>query len=350
MNGEIESEEEYIRRKEETINYYVEKYEEASRLLAKASIVDASIASESWAASFASQFKNLDDFEAKLNEYANKSAGAVDEYKEKLETSVGEDSDLGKAFEEATTNAKDLATALVGGDSGENKTDTPPVNDAVEDYGEKANEAVNNGGQALEDNLEDTADNADKLSNALSGGESEGGLNRALENVNTTASKTVEVFDSLKTAIQQTVGEAYALRKHLQFMSENAFSVKYVVEQSVVSSASSYDTGGYTGQWGAAGKLAVLHEKEIVLNQDDTVNLLASIELLRGIVDTLDVQTASQMMGGILTSPGYNNNYSNPIEQNVKIEASFPAVQDRNEIEEAFNNLINKASQYANRK
>jgi hypothetical protein len=110
------------------------------------------------------------------------------------------------------------------------------------------------------------------------------------------------------------------------------------------------DTGGYTGQWGAAGKLAVLHEKEIVLNQDDTVNLLASIELLRGIVDTLDVQTASQMMGGILTSPGYNNNYSNPIEQNVKIEASFPAVQDRNEIEEAFNNLINKASQYANRK
>ena len=53
----------------------------------------------------------------------------------------------------------------------------------------------------------------------------------------------------------------------------------------------SFDTGGYTGQWGAAGKLAVLHEKEIVLNQDDTVNLLASIELLRGIVDTLDVQT-----------------------------------------------------------
>lgn len=350
INGEIESEEEYKRRVAETTDYYVEKYEEASNLLAKASMVDASIASESWAASFASQFKDLDDFEAKLNEYASKSAGAVDEYKEMLETSVGEDSDLGRAFGEATKNAKDLAAALTGGGSGESESDTTPTNDAVEDYGEKANEVVNNGGQALEDNLGDTADNADNLSNALSGGESEGGLNRALDAVNTTASKTVEVFNDLKTAIQQTVGEAYALRRHLQFMSENTFSVKYVVEQNVVSSASSYDTGGYTGQWGAAGKLAVLHEKEIVLNQDDTVNLLASIELLRGIVDTLDVQTASQMMGGILTSPGYNNNYSNPIEQNVKIEASFPAVQDRNEIEEAFNNLINKASQYANRK
>lgn len=350
INGEIESEEEYKRRVAETTDYYVAKYEEASNLLAKASMVDASIASESWAASFANQFKNLDDFEAKLNEYASKSAEAVDEYKETLETSVGEDSDLGKAFGEATKNAKDLAAALTGGGSSESESDTTPTNDAVEDYGEKTNEAVNNGGQALEDNLGDTADNADNLSSALSGGESEGGLNRALDAVNTTASKTVEVFNDLKTAIQQTVGEAYALRRHLQFMSENTFSVKYVVEQNVVSSASSYDTGGYTGQWGAAGKLAVLHEKEIVLNQDDTINLLASIELLRGIVDTLDVQTASQMMGGILTSPGYNNNYSNPIEQNVKIEASFPAVQDRNEIEEAFNNLINKASQYANRK
>jgi hypothetical protein len=38
------------------------------------------------------------------------------------------------------------------------------------------------------------------------------------------------------------------------------------------------------------------------------------------------------------------------LEQNVHIEASFPNVQDRNEIEEAFNNLINTASQYANRK
>jgi hypothetical protein len=38
------------------------------------------------------------------------------------------------------------------------------------------------------------------------------------------------------------------------------------------------------------------------------------------------------------------------IEQNVTIHAEFPPVSDRNEIEEAFNNLINAASQYAHRK
>ena len=40
---------------------------------------------------------------------------------------------------------------------------------------------------------------------------------------------------------------------------------------------------------------------------------------------------------------------SEPLEQNVHIEASFPNVSDRNEIEEAFSNLINLASQYAYR-
>jgi hypothetical protein len=30
--------------------------------------------------------------------------------------------------------------------------------------------------------------------------------------------------------------------------------------------AGSYDTGGYTGSWGPEGKMAILHEKELVLN------------------------------------------------------------------------------------
>lgn len=31
-----------------------------------------------------------------------------------------------------------------------------------------------------------------------------------------------------------------------------------------------FRTGGYTGSWGESGKLAVLHEKELVLNKEDT--------------------------------------------------------------------------------
>jgi len=38
------------------------------------------------------------------------------------------------------------------------------------------------------------------------------------------------------------------------------------------------------------------------------------------------------------------------MEQSVTITAEFPNATDRNEIAEAFNTLINQASQYANRK
>jgi hypothetical protein len=30
------------------------------------------------------------------------------------------------------------------------------------------------------------------------------------------------------------------------------------------------DTGGYTGDWGPDGKIAMLHQKELVLNAEDT--------------------------------------------------------------------------------
>ena len=37
------------------------------------------------------------------------------------------------------------------------------------------------------------------------------------------------------------------------------------------------------------------------------------------------------------------------LQQEVTIHAEFPNATDHNEIEEAFNNLVNRASQYANR-
>jgi hypothetical protein len=110
------------------------------------------------------------------------------------------------------------------------------------------------------------------------------------------------------------------------------------------------DTGGYTGEWGPEGKIAMLHEKELVLNSNDTSNFLSALGLLDNILLTLDKYSASAQLGGLLNSPDFLMNNSEALEQNVHIEASFPGVTDRNEIEEAFNNLVNRASQYANRK
>jgi hypothetical protein len=43
----------------------------------------------------------------------------------------------------------------------------------------------------------------------------------------------------------------------------------------------SFDTGGYTGKFGPEGKLAMLHEKELVLNKQDTLNMLKMVALAR---------------------------------------------------------------------
>jgi hypothetical protein len=52
-----------------------------------------------------------------------------------------------------------------------------------------------------------------------------------------------------------------------------------------------FDTGGYTGSWGSEGKLAMLHEKELILNADDTTNFLASLEVLREIINTINLHS-----------------------------------------------------------
>jgi hypothetical protein len=66
-----------------------------------------------------------------------------------------------------------------------------------------------------------------------------------------------------------------------------------------------YDTGGYTGEWGPEGKLAVLHQKELVLNADDTENLLKTITFIRDLVNMIDSQASFASLGAILSSPGF---------------------------------------------
>ena len=110
------------------------------------------------------------------------------------------------------------------------------------------------------------------------------------------------------------------------------------------------DTGGYTGSWGSYGKLAFLHEKELVLNQNDTQNLLDSMKLLDNIIQTIDLYTANSQMGGLLNSPAFRDIGSDTLEQIVTIEANFQGATSRTEIEEALSTLVNRASQYANRR
>ena len=100
-----------------------------------------------------------------------------------------------------------------------------------------------------------------------------------------------------------------------------------------------FDTGGYTGEWNSSeGRLAILHQKELVLNAEDTKNILASVAMLRNLTNANLSQLNTHSISG-----------ENTLEQNVHIEANFPNVSNSNEIEEAFNNLVNIAAQRVNR-
>ena len=111
-----------------------------------------------------------------------------------------------------------------------------------------------------------------------------------------------------------------------------------------------YDTGGYTGEWGNnSGRLAMLHQKELVLNKDDTQNILSAVNVIRDLAQKIDLNalaSAGAFSSGI---SGINGVSNGTLEQEVHITAEFPNATDRNEITEAFNNIIGLAAQYANK-
>ena len=120
----------------------------------------------------------------------------------------------------------------------------------------------------------------------------------------------------------------------------------WVAKSSIVG----YDTGGYTGAWGPEGKLAILHEKELILNKEDTSNFLSGIDILREVSQNLDANALLATLGLFnLSAMSINSNADQVLQQEVTIHADFPNVTDHNEIELAIDNLINAASQYAYR-
>ena len=111
-----------------------------------------------------------------------------------------------------------------------------------------------------------------------------------------------------------------------------------------------FASGGYTGSWnGEQGKLALLDKKELVLNQHDTQNLLSSVDIIRRVVDQIDLQTMASTISRLTSTTIGNIDNSSSIDQNVVISADFPNVSSRDEIEAAFDNLINRAAQYSYR-
>ena len=130
-----------------------------------------------------------------------------------------------------------------------------------------------------------------------------------------------------------------------------------------------FRTGGYTGVWAGSnsvddirsGRLAILHEKELVLNQKDTKNLLDAVNVLRGIsVDKISesiiaaARASTSVLNGVGTSlmqtvagltqnvqSGNMNNFS----RNMTVNADFSGVKTADAIYQALMELDNYGMQ-----
>ena len=111
-----------------------------------------------------------------------------------------------------------------------------------------------------------------------------------------------------------------------------------------------FDTGGYTGSWGREGRWALLHEKEIVLNKEDTSNLLSAINMIRQISEVIDLNAYSSAGFGKGIGAAASVGSAGTLEQVVHVTAEFPNATNKDEIYAAFGEIINLASQYANRR
>ena len=169
----------------------------------------------------------------------------------------------------------------------------------------------------------------------------------------TKVQEVINQVNALTNAYQKAKNEAIAATQAAYNFNQqdNAKTVSSLINNKKTAGdaqyrkAASFDTGGYTGDWGDMGKAAILHEKEIVLNSYDTTNLLSAVKITR----TLDNIISNFAMKPFTLGNVINNANSSTegMEQNITIHADFPNVTEKSQIEAAFNNLVNKASQYA---
>ena len=126
-----------------------------------------------------------------------------------------------------------------------------------------------------------------------------------------------------------------------------------------INKVSRFNTGGYTGDWGSDGRLAVLHQKELVLNQEDTKNMLVAVQSIRELAPSMIAEMRARISGTAAASQSlFGSRYSGmrpafdrkatELAQSVQINADFPGVRDAIEIKEALESLVQTSAQRIN--
>lgn len=390
QNGEIASQKEYHDKMLELEDYYGQKLMQFSDLHSKAIMTDSRVANEAWTKNFATMTSKTQLWMQQVDVYVQGVEGSFARYQQGIndvekyagmdldslaqkteeikndndalrDSIVDPDNGLIKAMEDEINKVGELALAyaewrkeiqgaiadqedlarLIGGDV-EKESDDDESNDYKPEQ-ETPTEEPPEETPPEETPPEDTTPSYKKGTLTWKGS----GGSRVWTD---SAGKTYTAGSAEGKAIQDAFDRAYSRNggyKGDYWLGWNKLNADVLHEKYGLS------TGGYTGDWaGSFGKLAFLHQKELVLNKQDTENLLTAMEFLNRIISAIDLQSMNNSLGGLLSSPslGRVGDEGGILEQQVHIEASFPGITEHSELEQAFNNLINEAAQYANRK
>ena len=154
-------------------------------------------------------------------------------------------------------------------------------------------------------------------------------------------------IDSVGDLVYKTNSSADMLNRYPGLHYVNVKSIKF-------------NTGGYTGSWNNGdtdGRLAWLHQKELVLNSSDTANILNAVDTVRDIanlgtsINQSIMDGISQMVLSLMNLGNYGKGYNlatagDNQESVFNINANFPNANDVESIREAIMSLPNLASQY----
>lgn len=304
---------------------------------------------------------NFDDLTSHINN-ANDATAQLNQTSQDFMTTIRDDAGVIKDYEnrlaEMTSKIQDADNAM--------KAYQEQVNDLAGKLTAKEQENANLSNRVQE--LEQTVKNYEQYGNANGAGGSGGGSGGVkgdsatawgiAQAIWTYGSRSGWGNDPIRSGkLTGAFGSAFA-RQVQQIINQNTRNGKLVNYDSMKYSSYNligYDTGGYTGSFNdpsGAGRLAILHSKELVLNESDTKNILQAVEAVRNLTTNFRngafenaVETLSNYGSQMLATSIEPQDF----EQNVHIDATFPNVVGAEEVERALLNITNSAVQYANR-
>lgn len=328
--------------------------------------------------------KAVKDLEQVQNEYVEKTKEAIREAGVEYENLVENGIDpTTESLEDLVDTQEDLADKLedVNDELDTQEENLKKCEDAYRDLKDAAVSAIEAANNALEKLSQTAIDTQQKVAasvaaaqaaasaaaNASNSGGTSGGSQGA--NGATTSSvvgqyKVVRTGFGTKAVVRVTDPSNYIEAVPMKYSDLGPDKKKELYEKYGISS---YKTGGFTGNWMGEGKLAVLHQKELVLNESDTSNILNAVKSIReivgnginntrfdGIADAIVKMSAMQanMLSEIsrstlsaLATTINNNNAEMQNYKNMTVNADFSGVHSADAIYQALRELENYGMQ-----